>query len=104
MALIWAERDPLNRAADDLLKQAEEIVGKNQSAFDEGCWHRAHAKLLHRRAEKEGRLSDPKVIREIAERLEKAIDWFADSERDAVATQQKLNSLRAQGRAWPAIE
>jgi len=104
MALIWAERDPLNHAADDLLEQAEEIIGKNQSAFDQGCWHRAHAKLLHRRAEKEGRLGNPTVVRNIADRLERAVGWFGDAERDAVATQQKLNNLRTLGRAWPALK
>jgi hypothetical protein len=104
MALIRAERDPLDAAADELLKQAEEIIGRNQSAFDEACWHRAHAKLLHRRAEKNGRLGDPEVIHKIADRLERAIEWFADSERDAIATQHKLNNLRALGRAWPATE
>jgi hypothetical protein len=102
IALILAELAPQDRTADEYLTKAERIIARNQSAYDQACWYRAQAKLLYRRAEADGNLSEPGRRKDIIHYLTKAVKWFekADRPADKVDTQRKMNLFKVMGKVW----
>jgi tetratricopeptide (TPR) repeat protein len=102
MSLIHADMAPESTAAEELLGKAERIIEKNESAYDQACWNRAHAKLIYKRAEATGSLSQQQNRKEILKYLKKAVAWFDRADRPAEKkdTQKKLEMFEIKGKIW----